>query len=155
MKPYHRHPHTPHPSLAILGLYALQLSGLYNVWDIAGYRHRHSGILFLSPAPEYSGTRLGPFIPVPDWFRHRHFCSFQYRTDWMPDSPTFRHLKKGYTLHVYTASVGGGERDNHAVHDQTSDSEKFKSDLPCKMWIKKILNEGNQIHNISSSGSLL
>ncbi len=57
--------------------------------------HRHSGILYLSPVPEHSGTGLDPLIPVPDWFRHRHFCSFRYRTDWMRDSPTFRHLKKG------------------------------------------------------------
>ncbi len=57
-------------------------------------RHRHCGILYLSPVPDHSGTGLGPLIPVPDWFRHRNFCSFRYRTDWMPDSPTFRHLKK-------------------------------------------------------------
>ncbi len=42
-------------------------------------RHQHSGILYLSPVPEHSGTGLGPrgiglvpvsaflFIPVPDW----------------------------------------------------------------------------------------
>jgi hypothetical protein len=40
-----------------------------------------------------------------------------------------RHLKKGYSLHVLTASVGVGERDTHAVHVQTAGSEKFKSDL--------------------------
>ncbi len=86
-------------------------------------RHRHSGILYLSPVPEHFGTGLSPLIPVPNWFRHRHFCSFRYRTAWMPDSPTFRHLKKG---HVRTASVGGGERDTHAVHVQTAGSEKYK-----------------------------
>jgi hypothetical protein len=37
----------------------------------------------------------------------------------MPASPIFRHLKKGYTLHVHTANVGGGKRDTHAVHFQT------------------------------------
>jgi hypothetical protein len=37
-----------------------------------------------------SGTGQGPLILVPDWFRHRNFCSFRYRTDWMPDSPTVR-----------------------------------------------------------------
>ncbi len=73
--------------------------------------HRHSSILYLSQVPEHSGTRLGTLISVPDWFRHQHFCSYRYRTDWTPDSPTFRHLKKGYTLHVHTACVGGGERD--------------------------------------------
>ncbi len=50
----------------------------------------------------------------------------------MPDSPTFRHLRKGYTLSVHTASVGGDVRDtqSNAVHVQTAGSEKFKSDLP-------------------------
>ncbi len=38
----------------------------------------------------------------------------------MPDSPTFRHLKKGY-------SVDGGERDTHAVHVQSAGSDKFNS----------------------------
>ncbi len=47
----------------------------------------------------------------------------------VPDSPTFRHLKKGtYTLHAHTANTGGGERDTHAVHVQTAGREKFKSD---------------------------
>jgi hypothetical protein len=79
-------------------------------------RHRHSGILCLRPLPEHSRIGLGTLIPVPDWFRHRHFCSFRYRTDWMPDSPTFRHLKKGYTLHVYTA--GGRKGHTLNVHRQ-------------------------------------
>ncbi len=30
----------------------------------------------------------------PDYFRHRHFCSFWYRTDRIPDTPTFQHFKK-------------------------------------------------------------
>ncbi len=38
-----------------------------------------------------------PVIPVPDWFRHQLFCSFRYRTDWTPESPAFRHLKKHFT----------------------------------------------------------
>ncbi len=33
----------------------------------------------LSPDLEHSGTGLGPIILVPDWFRHRHFCSFRKR----------------------------------------------------------------------------
>jgi hypothetical protein len=53
--------------------------------------------------------------PVSDWVP-----LFRYRTDWMPGSPTFRHLKKRYTLRVHTASVGGDERDTHAVHVQTA-----------------------------------
>jgi hypothetical protein len=68
---------------------------------IAGHRHRgrcrwhrHSGILYISPIPEHSGTGLDPLIPVPDWFHPQNFCSFRYRTDWMPGSLTFRHLKK-------------------------------------------------------------
>jgi hypothetical protein len=36
-------------------------------------RHRHSGISF-----QYR------IISVPDWFRHRHYCSFVERTD--PDA---------------------------------------------------------------------
>ncbi len=56
-------------------------------------RHRHSGNQYLNPEPEHSGTGLEFLIPVPNWFRH--FCSFRYRTDWMPDSPIFRHLKRG------------------------------------------------------------
>jgi hypothetical protein len=48
----------------------------------------------------YSGTGLVPastflFIPL-------------YQTDRMPDSPTFRHLKKGVILHVHTAGCGNG-----------------------------------------------
>jgi hypothetical protein len=34
----------------------------------------------------------------------------------MPDSPTFRHLKKGYTLHVHTT---GGEKV-YALHVHTA-----------------------------------
>ncbi len=56
-------------------------------------RHRHSGILYLSPVPEHSGTGLGTLILIPNCFRP--FCSFPLRTDWMPDSPTFPHLKRG------------------------------------------------------------
>jgi hypothetical protein len=55
----------------------------------AGHQH-HS----LSPVPEHSGTGQGYLIPVSDWYRRRYFCSFQYQTDRMPDSPAFRHLKK-------------------------------------------------------------
>ncbi len=70
--------------------------------------HWHSGILYLSPVLEHYGTGFDPLIPVPDWFRHPHFCSFRYKTDRMPDSPTFRHLKKGVILHVHTAGCGNG-----------------------------------------------
>ncbi len=61
---------------------------------IAG--HRPSGIQYLSPVSEHSGTEIGPRILVPDWFWHRHFCSFRYWTDQIPHYPAFQHLKKGY-----------------------------------------------------------
>jgi hypothetical protein len=55
---------------------------------IAGHRHRgrcrryrHSGIHHLSLVLEHSGTGLGLRITVLDWFRHRHFFSFWYRSD--------------------------------------------------------------------------
>jgi hypothetical protein len=56
-------------------------------------RHRHSGIGYLSPVPKHSGTGLVPRISVPDWFRHRHFCSFWYRTDRNTGCRTVRHYK--------------------------------------------------------------
>jgi hypothetical protein len=55
-------------------------------------------------------------IPVPDWLRHRHFCAFRYQTELMPDSPTFRHLKNGYTLHLHTP----GGRKGHDLRIQTA-----------------------------------
>jgi hypothetical protein len=60
----------------------------------------------------YSSTGLVPasafrFIPVPD-------CLDARQSD----------------IPVRTVSIGGGERDTHAVHVQTAGSEKFKSDLP-------------------------
>ncbi len=47
--------------------------------------------------------RTGPLNPVTNWIRHRNFCSLRYRTDWMPDSSTIRHLKKLLViiLHVH------------------------------------------------------
>jgi hypothetical protein len=38
----------------------------------------------------------------------------------MPDSPTFRHLKKGYALHVHTA----GSRNGNTLDVLTAGSEK-------------------------------
>jgi hypothetical protein len=45
----------------------------------------------------------------------------------MSDSLTFWHLKKGYTLHVHTAGVGGGAHPNrtcwkviHPVRPETA-----------------------------------
>ncbi len=73
-------------------------------------RHQHSGILYLSPVPEHSGTRLCPLTPVPDRFQYQNFCSIRDWTDWMPDSPTFKN-----------AVVGGGDRDTHV---QTAGSGK-------------------------------
>jgi hypothetical protein len=54
-----------------------------------------SAFRHLSPLPEHSGAGLGPLLPVSNWFQHRHLCSFRYRTDWMLDSLTFWHLKRG------------------------------------------------------------
>jgi hypothetical protein len=91
------------------------------VLNIAGHRHRgrcrrhrHFGILYLSPVPDYSGSGLGPLIPVSDWFRHPHFCSFRYRTE--KGVHTARAYGNGYTLHVLTA-VGGKNYTLH-VHRQ-------------------------------------
>jgi hypothetical protein len=68
---------------------------------IAGHRHGgwcrrkfHCGIRH--PSVPYRS------VPVPDWvtsfrhpdlLRHRHFCSFRYRTGRMPGSAAFRYLK--------------------------------------------------------------
>jgi hypothetical protein len=86
-------------------------------------RHRHSGILYLSPVPQHFGTGLGPLIPVPNWSQHRHFSSFRYRTDRMQDNPTFRNLKKGYTLHVHAAGSGNG----YTLHVHTAGGGKSKA----------------------------
>ena len=68
-----------------------------------------------------SGTGLGPLFPVPDWFRHQHFWSIRDRTDWMPDSPIFRH-----SLYVHTAGSGGGARDTQctSIDSYWCDNEK-------------------------------
>jgi hypothetical protein len=98
---------------------------------------RHYGILNLNTVPEHSGTGLDPLIPVPDWFWHQHFSSFRYRTDWLQDSPTFRHLKKGFALHVHTAGGGNGYTlDVHTagVSGCVRDSQctsKLQADLIC------------------------
>jgi hypothetical protein len=57
-------------------------------------RRRHSGVLYLSPVPEHFGTGMGTLITVPDWFRHPHFFSFRYRTDWMPEVGDILPFKK-------------------------------------------------------------
>ncbi len=54
------------------------------------HRHRHSGILYLSSVPDPPSTFL--FITILN--------------DWMPDSQTFWHLNKGYTLHGHTVDCG-------------------------------------------------
>ena len=73
----------------------------------------------LSPVPEHSCTKLGPLIPVLDWFLHLHSFSWQYRTDRTPDWPDAGQsgiYKTAFpycywwkdTLHVHPA--GGGKR---------------------------------------------
>ncbi len=74
---------------------------------IAGHRHRVN-----SAGIDISASSISIWyrsILVPDWiplfrYRHRHIYSFRYRTDRMPYSPAFWHLKalhedgEGYTL---------------------------------------------------------
>jgi hypothetical protein len=63
-------------------------------------RHRYFGIQHLRYRYRYryrsSGTGLDSLISVPDSFPHRHIYSFLYRTDRMPYSPAFWHLKALY-----------------------------------------------------------
>jgi hypothetical protein len=94
----------------------------FHSWASA-FRHPVSqsgiGAFWYRTGSPYTGTGLVPasvflFITAPG----------------LTGCRTFRHLKKGYTLHNHTASVGGGERYTHAVHVRTAGSEKFKDDLP-------------------------
>ncbi len=57
-----------------------------------GLRHRHSGIRQLSHHWSLPVPWLGPPIPLPVWFWHRHPFSFRYRADRMPDSLAFREV---------------------------------------------------------------
>jgi hypothetical protein len=88
---------------------------------------------FRPPVPEHSVTGLGPLIPLPDWVR-----LFRYRTGsgmgisvhsgtGLTGCRTVRQsgIKKRGTAYVYSASVGGGERNTHAVHVQTAGNEKL------------------------------
>ncbi len=57
---------------------------------VAGHRHqgwcrRHSGIRYLIPVPEHSGTGLSPLVPLPDWFRKESALFFIPVPDW-PDA---------------------------------------------------------------------
>jgi hypothetical protein len=54
-----------------MGSWDPRLKTLKLLMFVAG--HRQSGVQYLSPVPEHSGTGLGPSNPVPDWFRHHHF----------------------------------------------------------------------------------
>jgi hypothetical protein len=61
----------------------------------------------------------------------------------MRDSPTFRHLKKGYTLHVHTP--GGGKV--HALHIQTAGHGWFLNFLKAPMiyYLKSVFIAFNAI----------
>ncbi len=83
---------------------------------IAGHRHRVRSYGIGISTSSISFRYRYRSIPVLDWLRHRHFCSFRCRTDKMPDSSTFRHLRKGYTLHIHTA----GGRKRHTMHIHTA-----------------------------------
>jgi hypothetical protein len=88
--------------------------GVWQSWSSAS-RSMPPASAFRNPVSQ-SGTGLGALILATGLLRHRHFCSFWYRIDWMPDSPTFQHLKKGYTLHVHTT----GGRRGYTLHVHTA-----------------------------------
>jgi hypothetical protein len=72
----------------------------------------------MSPASAFRHPK-SLLILVLDCSQHRHINSFRYRTDRMPYSPPFRHLKslqegeEGYTLHVHTLQVVERDTPSH------------------------------------------
>ncbi len=64
----------------------------YHSWASAS-RSMLPASTFRHPVSQ-SGTGVFRYrrMPVPDWFRHPHFCSFRYWPDWMPDSPLFKKV---------------------------------------------------------------
>jgi hypothetical protein len=84
----------------------------------SAFRHLYHSLL-----AEHSGTWLGPLITLPDWFRHRHFCSF--RSDWLDagkfDILAFKKVPCTSTLLVSC------ERDTKC----TSKLQVVESDTPC------------------------
>jgi hypothetical protein len=71
-----------------------------------------------------------PYIPVPDSSQHRHLNSFRYRTDRMPNSPAFWHLKhctKGKKATPCTCILPAVKRDTPC----TSTLLMAKLDTPC------------------------
>ncbi len=83
-------------------------------------RHRHSGILYLSPVPEHSGTGLGPyfstglvpasaflFIPVPDW-----------RDAGQSDVPAFKGIFQPFELGAETSLIRSAVKFCKAGHFQ-------------------------------------
>ncbi len=83
----------------------------------------------------YSGTGLGPLIPVPvpDWFWHRHFCSFRYPGTGQSDIPAY---KKKYT--PCTSILLAVERHTYTLHTAHPYSWLWKwlhpARLFCWLW---------------------
>ncbi len=70
--------------------------------------------------------------------------------------PTFEKLRFRFQLHIYTMKNKFFLKNLFPLHSKLFYKEKdYKyQQIYCKIWKKKMLNEGNQIHNfISSSGS--
>jgi len=79
----------------------IRMTQYFIVKAIAGHhhqgrccQHQFFSIWYLHLVQEHSSNRLGPIVLVPDWLWHQHFCSFQYWSDRMLDSPVFWHFKK-------------------------------------------------------------
>ncbi len=90
-------------------------------------RHRHSGILYLIPVPEHSGTGLGPLTPVPDWVP-----LLRYRTGSASELlfiPVPNWLHAGQSdIPAFKKDVGGGgERETQC----TSKLLVVESNTPC------------------------
>ncbi len=88
--------------LVIIGRTINHIAGQWHGIKADAFRHQQSGIRHLSPVPEKSDTRLGPFIPVKDWvplFRYPNrtgssICVLYHSVQGWPDAG-----RKAYTVH--------------------------------------------------------